>query len=281
MAREAASSTLDDVLSLHALLPLAWQAARSAGAFLRDERPEALAIEAKSTATDAVTAMDRGAEARIVASVSAARPDDGFLGEEGGERRGTTGVRWIVDPLDGTVNYLARLPMWGVSIGIEVDGIIEVGVVVAPALRESYLAVRGAGAWALDGEEPVDAVRIAASDVQEPSMALVATGFGYEPRRREAQADAVRALIAQVRDIRRLGAASVDFCWTARGRLDAYYESGLQPWDIAAGALIAREAGAVVGPLRGEDDSVGTIAACAPGIADTLLPLLRSVDAAQ
>lgn len=274
-------SPRDAVLALHPLLPLAWRAAREAGAFLRDERPASLAIEAKSTATDAVTAMDRGAEARIVGTIAAERPEDGILGEEGGERAGTTGVRWVVDPLDGTVNYLARLPMWGVSIGVEVDGVTEAGVVVAPALREAYVAVRGAGAWALDGDEPAQAEAIAASAVRDPAMALVATGFGYDPRRREAQADAVRAIIGRVRDVRRLGAASVDFCWTARGRIDAYYEWGLQPWDIAAGALIAREAGCVVTPLAGDDDTVGTIAACAPGIAGALLPWLRSADAAQ
>lgn len=268
--------SLGELLALHELAPLAWNAGNDAADFLFNERPDDLVIESKSTATDTVTLMDRGAEERIVEAVLTDRPDDGILGEEGSERTGSSGVRWIIDPLDGTVNYLNRLPNWAVSIGVEVRGVVEVGVVIAPALREAYVAVRGSGAWSVTGDR---AVRIRASVESTLSMSLVATGFSYDSARRVQQANDVTSLIAQVRDIRRLGAASVDFCWTAVGRLEAYYESGLNAWDIAAGALIAREAGAHVQSLDGESDYEGTIVAAAPAIARPLMNLLRSIQA--
>ena len=170
--------------------------------------------------------MDRDAETMIIADLIGARPDDGLLGEEGGERPGTSGVRWVVDPLDGTVNYLHRLPMWGVSIAAEVDGHGVVGVVHVPEFAESYVAVRGAGAWLVrDGVGE----RLTGSDCTVLSAAIVATGFGYAAERRRRQAEVVTGLITQVSDVRRMGAAVVDFCWLARGRVDAYYEAGLNP----------------------------------------------------
>ena len=254
--------TVAALLELHPLLPRAWRAAAAAGAFLRDERPELLAVDAKSTPTDAVSAMDRDAEAMLVHALLDGRPDDGFLGEEGGERAGTSGVRWIVDPLDGTVNYLFGLPMWGVSIAVEIDGRVDVGVVATPAFDEAYLAVRGAGAWLVNGGE---GRRLRGSSCSDLSRALVTTGFGYDASVRRAQSDVVTGLITRIRDVRRMGAAVVDFCWLARGRVDAYYELGLNAWDYSAGALIAEEAGQVVSGLH-DDDLDTFILASAPAI---------------
>jgi myo-inositol-1(or 4)-monophosphatase len=266
---------LADLLTSHPLLPAAWRAAVAAGGFLANERPPGLQVDTKSTPTDVVTAMDRDAEAMISAELLSDRPADGLLGEEGGERIGTSGTRWIVDPLDGTVNYLFRLPMWGVSIAAEVDGIVEVGVVVTPEFGEAYIAVRGQGAWLVTGEQ---AERLTGSSCTDLSAALVATGFGYAAATRERQATVVTGLITQVRDVRRMGAAVVDFCWLARGRLDAYYERGLNAWDIAAGALIASEAGALVTGLH-DDDFTGFMMAAAPAIAPELRAALVTLRA--
>ncbi len=262
---------LDRLLMLHPLLPLAWQAATESGALLRDERPQNLGVSTKSTPTDVVTEMDRRSEQMIVDLISAQRPDDAILGEEGGERSGTSGVRWVVDPLDATVNYLYRLPMWGVSVAAEIDGEAVVGVVVAPELGESYLAVRGAGSWCVRGNE-VQGLKV--SLCQDLSTALVTTGFGYAPQQRDLQAYVVRTLLPEVRDIRRTGCAVVDFCWLASGRLDAYYERGLNAWDMAAGALIAQEAGAVVTGVNGADPCM--VAAPAP-IAELLRPRVHGL----
>ena len=271
----AETRTLADLLTLHDLLPLAWRAAAMAGPFLRDERPDDLMVDTKSTPTDAVTAMDRDAETMIAATLLRDRPDDGLLGEEGGERVGTSGVRWIVDPLDGTVNYLFRLPMWGVSIGAEIDGIVEVGVVATPAFGEAYVAVRGHGAWLITGDR---AERLTGSSCRELSAALVTTGFGYDAQKRRRQSEVVSGLITQIRDVRRMGAAVIDFCWLARGRVDAYYEHGLNAWDVAAGALIAAESGAVVTGLTDDDFSTFVVAA-APAIAAPLRAALVDLDA--
>jgi myo-inositol-1(or 4)-monophosphatase len=262
----AETRSLDDLLALHELLPGAWHAALRAGAFLRDERPDGLVVDTKSTPSDVVSAMDRDAEAMIIEDLLGARPADGLLGEERGERAGTSGVRWVVDPLDGTVNYLHRLPMWGVSIAAEVDGRGEIGVVHVPEFAESYVAVRGQGAWLLrDGIGE----RLSGSDCPTLAAAIVATGFGYAAQRRHRQAEVVTGLITQVSDVRRIGAAVVDFCWLARGRLDAYYEAGLNPWDMAAGGLIAEEAGLVVTGLVDDDVSEFFVAAV-PAIAADL-----------
>ncbi len=262
----ADTRVLADLLTDHPLLPLAWRAAALAGPFLRDERPDNLHVDSKSTPTDAVSAMDRDAETMISAILLGERPTDGLLGEEGGERAGTSGVRWIVDPLDGTVNYLFRLPMWGVSIAAEVDGVVEVGVVATPAFGEAYVAVRGRGAWLVTGDR---AERLSGSACSDLGAALVTTGFGYAAPVRLRQSEIVAGLITQIRDVRRMGAAVIDFCWLARGRVDAYYERGLNAWDIAAGALIAAESGMVVTGLRDADFSEFVLAS-APGIAGPL-----------
>lgn len=260
-------TVLADVLSRHAALPTAWQAATSAGAFLRDERPATLLVETKSSPTDAVSAMDRTAEALIVERLENVFPDDAILGEEGGARDGTSGRHWVVDPLDGTVNYLYRIPLWGVSIALVGAEGTELGVVVLPEVDEAYVAVRGQGSWLVQRGR---AQRLDGSACSDLSVAMVATGFGYSSGRRQAQAAVVKEILGVVRDVRRTGCAVVDFCWLARGRLDAYYEYGLNPWDHAAGALICREAGlTVTGIATGTDPDPFFIAA-APGIAQEL-----------
>ena len=266
---------LADLLALHPLLPIAWQSAQKAGTFLLDERPDDLTVDSKSTPTDLVSAMDRTAEEMIIDGLLGQRPEDGFLGEEGGERVGTSGVRWVVDPLDGTVNYLFGFPMWGVSIGMEQDGITEMGVISTPAFDEHYIAVRGHGAWLIRGEQ---GSRLHVKKCHDLGLAMIVTGFGYAPERRVSQAAVVQGLIAQVRDIRRLGAAVVDFAWLAQGRFDAYYERGLNAWDISAGMLLAAEAGAEVSFLRGGEPS-DLLVAAVPGIAHELRAELLRLDA--
>lgn len=231
-------------LDLDALLELATRLARRAGDLLLTGRPDDLEIETKSSPTDVVTEMDTAAERLVVDGVRAARPDDGILAEEGASASERTGVRWVIDPLDGTVNYLYGIPDWAVSIAVEVDGEPAVGVVHDPSKGRTYTAVRGRGATC--NGRPLQC-----STRTDLAQALVGTGFGYAADRRAAQARVLDGVLPKVRDIRRIGAAALDLCSVAAGRLDAFYERGLNPWDLAAGGLIAREAGAVVGGLRG------------------------------
>ena len=195
-----------------------------------------------------------------------------MLGEEGASREGTSGVRWVVDPVDGTVNYLYGLPQWAVSVGVEVDGTTEVGVVLDPAKDELWTALRGRGAW-LDGRP------LRCTAATELAQSLVGTGFGYDARRRAAQAALLPTVLPAVRDLRRLGAGALDLCAVAAGRLDAYYEQGLSPWDMCAGLLIASEAGARVGGLRGAAPGYGMVVASAPGVFGALTAMLAELDA--
>ena len=254
------------------LAALATAMAAETGAMLLHDRPRRLRVGTKSTPTDVVTEMDTRAEALLVDRIRAARPDDGVLGEEGAAAAGRSGVRWVVDPVDGTVNYLYELPVWAVSVAVEVDGVVQVGVVEAPALGETFAAVRGRGATR-NGE----AIRASACTALD--QALVATGFGYDAGRRAHQAEVVAAILPVVRDIRRLGASSLDLCGVACGRLDGYFERGLQPWDLAAGTLVATEAGAVVGGLRGAPASGDLVLAAAPGLFEALHELLLPLGA--
>ena len=254
------------------LLALAVELARGAGALALSMHRGLSGHDTKSTPTDVVTAADRAAEALLVEGIRAARPGDGVLGEEGAADDGTTGVRWVVDPVDGTVNYLYGLPQWGVSIGVEVDGETVVGVVYDPAKDELYSAVRGGGAF-------LGQARLRCTDETDLAQSLVATGFGYDARRRAAQARLLPTVLPAVRDVRRLGAGALDLCGVAAGRVDAYYEQGLSPWDMAAGLLIATEAGARVGGLRGAAAGPAMVVASAPGVFDALHDLLVGLDA--
>ena len=212
-----------------------------------------------------VSDADRDAEAVVEEILLGERPRDGLLAEEGSSSEGESGRRWVVDPLDGTTNYLYGFPAWAVSVALEDDEGTRVGVVHDPLRGELFSAVRGGGAF-LDGE-PAEVGGAEALDT-----ALVATGFGYDAERRSAQADVLADILPRVRDIRRAGAASLDLCWLAVGRIDAYYERGLQHWDWAAGALIVSEAG---GALRSLDDEPRGLVAAAPAIVDELTDLVR------
>jgi len=234
---------------LDELHDLAISAAGEAASLALDGRRSGVEVAAtKSSVTDVVTEMDRRSEALLVDRILSRRPDDGIVGEEGADHVGETGVRWIIDPIDGTVNYLYDLPAWAVSVAAEIDGVVVVGVVVAPVLGETYVACLGRGARLHDAH----GVRtLHVNDPVELGSALVATGFGYTVERRTSQARVVAGVVPRVRDIRRLGACSIDLCHVAAGRVDAYYERGPQAWDLAAGGLVAQEAGARVEGLHG------------------------------
>ena len=251
-----------------ALLDLAERVARGAGdlllAGIGDLRVD---VTTKSSGTDMVSEMDRASEAFVVDGILAERPDDAILGEEGSSRAGTSGVRWLIDPLDSTTNYLYRHPTWAVSVAAEVDGRVEAGVVAAPGLRETFTAARGKGAW-------LNGTPISVSGAEDLAAALVGTGFGYLAERRARQAAVLPELLPLVRDIRRNGVASLDLCWVACGRLDAYYEYGGQPWDVAAGLLIATEAGASAFGLDGGPPRHDSVMVATPAVADPLLALL-------
>lgn len=257
------------------LLGLAEKTAREAGDLVRDRREavERMAVAGtKSTPTDVVTESDTAAEALIRSRLLGSRPDDGFIGEEDGAVVGSSGVDWVVDPIDGTVNYLYGIPQYAVSIAAAVDGVTVAGVVLNPASGETWTAVLGGGAW-LDGRP----VRV--SSCSSLSLALVGTGFGYDAGRRSRQAAVLLEVVPRVRDIRRAGAAALDLCAVASGRLDAYYERGLNPWDLAAGGLIAAEAGAVVSGLRGAAAGGELALAATPGVAGELTALLERLGA--
>ncbi|MEU6853445.1 inositol monophosphatase family protein [Actinacidiphila alni] len=255
------------------LLEIALEAARRAGELLRDGRPADLGVAAtKTSPIDVVTEMDIAAEKLITTFIADRRPDDGFLGEEGASAEGTSGVRWVIDPLDGTVNYLYGLPSWAVSIAAEVDGEVVAGVVEAPMRGETYRASRGGGAFVND-----EGARC--RPAPEFSHALVGTGFGYLAERRAAQAAVVAELLPTVRDIRRGGSAAIDLADVGCGRLDAYFERGLNPWDLAAGALFAREAGALTGGRPGAAASGELTVAAPPGLFEPLQERLERLGA--
>lgn len=261
-----------------ALLALATDLGRRAAALLQGAvTSERTSVQSKSTATDMVTEMDKAAERLIVEGIESARPDDGILGEEGTDRAGTSGYRWIIDPLDGTTNYIYAHPGYAVSIAIEHastemhDRRTIVGVVVDPVHGELFSAVAGAGATR-------NGMPIACSTETDLAQALVATGFGYDRARRERQAQVLVAVIPHVRDIRRMGSAAVDLCSVACGRVDAYFEKGLAPWDHAAGALIAAEAGALVRNVDGGGDLSSFVIAAPPAL---FSPLRERLDAAR
>ena len=249
------------------LLELAVEAAIAAGELLLEGLAAApREVDTKTSRTDMVTELDRASEDLIRRTVWKARPDDAFLGEEQGlGGAGTSGVRWVVDPLDGTTNYLYRYPAWVVSIAAEIEGEVVAGVVHDPIHAETFTAVRGEGAWC-------QGRRLTVGGAPSLAVALVGTGFGYDEAVRAAQGQVVARVLPAVRDIRRGGAAALDLCLVAAGRLDAYYERGLQPWDWAAGMLIAGEAGAVVTVL---DD--GTAVVAPPQLHEALVALVGAV----
>ena len=267
--------SLDSLLNQHELGQLAWECAQSAGDFLKNERPQNINIDTKSSGSDLVSEMDQGAEALIVDLVTRVRPDDSILGEEGSNRLGSSGVRWIIDPLDGTVNYLFGIPIWGVSIAVEVNGVGELGVIAIPETNKSYVGIAGVGSFCVNGESLKELQVRRGSQVEN---ALIATGFGYSSVRRGLQAEVVASVLPQIADIRRSGCAVVDLCWLASGFIDGYFEVGLNPWDYSAGALIVALAGGrVEAPI--DDDLGKLLISSTPEIFDELEQVLIAAGA--
>lgn len=237
------------------------------------------AVSTKSTRTDPVTVADRESEQLIRELLARARPGDAILGEEeGGAAEIGPGVRWVVDPIDGTVNFLYGVPAYAVSVAAQVDGVSVAGAVVDVAREVTYSASLGGGAWCAEpGRERPR--RLRANPIDEVALALVATGFAYTPRRRRAQGVLIAELLPQIRDVRRVGAGALDLCMVASGAVDAHVEHGLSPWDWAAGGLIAAEAGAVVvlPPATSSSDDGYPTVAMAPGIAGDFQALLAEL----
>ncbi len=250
------------------LIALAESVARDAGAGLRAAFGEGgLEISAKSTPTDLVSEVDVATERLIRDRLHAARPGDAILGEEGGEGEGSSGMRWVVDPLDGTVNFLFGIPQWAVSIACEDEAGAVVGVVLDP-LRDELWAARRDGPATLNGR-PLHGSRRG-----ELATAMVATGFGYDALVRAAQAATVARLLPRVRDIRRFGSAALDLAWCACGRYDAYYERGLNAWDLAAGTLVCERAGLAVRSLEPTPPAGGGVLVAPPALVAELAQLL-------
>ncbi|MBB3159212.1 myo-inositol-1(or 4)-monophosphatase [Microbacterium proteolyticum] len=255
------------------LLDIATRIARESGELALQRRREGVTVAAtKSAAADIVTAADREVEAFIRAELARERPGDGFFGEESGAEAGTSGITWVVDPIDGTVNYAYGIPAWAVSIAA-VEGTAETaswtalaGVVFNPVTGELFCAARGGGAWLGDQ-------RLSVSDVGEAG-GLVATGFGYNPETHGPALAQLSRVMPIARDVRRIGAASLDLASVAAGRVDAYYERGTHPWDHAAGALLVEEAGGRVGGAPGGRPGNGMVIASGPDFFSRLEPLL-------
>lgn len=227
------------------LRELATELARCAGALvLAARRQGIISADTKASATDIVTEHDRASEQLIVSALRMARADDAIVGEEGTSDEGTSGIHWLIDPIDGTTNFLYGLPGYAVSIAAADSLGTVAGAVYVPATDELFSAARGQGAT-LNGEP------IHCSSTTSVGQALLATGFSYHPDLRRAHMRRLQHIIGEVRDIRRLGAAAPDLCYVAAGRLDAFFEEHLGPWDLAAGELVAREAGCLSGDLAG------------------------------
>lgn len=224
-------------------------------------------VGTKLTDTDMVTRFDRESEAMIIAGLRDARPDDSIIGEEGGGHRGTSGIEWHVDPIDGTTSFMYGLPTWCVSIGAQDANGPVVGAVYLPDLDELFAAERGGGAT-LNGRA------ISCSSLTDISKALVATGFSYTPSHRTVQSRRITEFIHRIRDVRRMGAAAVDICFVACGRVDAYFEENLHSWDVLAAELIAREAGARSGDFHGGPMHPGEVLVAGPGIFEPLSALI-------
>lgn len=257
------------------LLDVASTLAREAGSLIKEGRDSAEVTQVKTAATDIVTQMDEAAERHIRERLAELRPEDGILGEEGSSARGTSGITWIVDPIDGTVNYLYGLPHYAVSIAaVAGDPIPGAWDALAGAVFDGsgrlWTAGKGLGAYC-------DGARLHRTEGPALSHTLLATGFQYIEWQRASQARIIAGLMPQVRDIRRLGSASIDLCLAAAGQVDAYFEHGLNPWDYAAGALIAEEAGLVVAGAHGRPASPELLIAAPPNLFPALHDALVAV----
>lgn len=260
---------------LASLLEIARDVARVAGSYAAAERRAGVTVAAtKSSPVDVVTVVDRDTEVLVRERLRAARPDDAIVGEEGEDEPGTSGLTWLVDPIDGTVNFLYDLPSWSVSIAVVAGPPAPdrwtqlVGAVYVPSSNELFTATRGGGAFL--GER-----RLAVSAPTDLGLSLVATGFNYDAATRVRQAEVLCGLLGRVRDIRRLGSCAADLCALAAGRVDAFYELGLNAWDVAAASLIAREAGALVTGVNGGRDGKDLLVAAGPVLYPALCAALR------
>lgn len=283
--------TADEAL-VRELLQVAETVALEAGRLAHEGRPDDLEVAAtKSSPQDVVTEMDVAVEQLLRRRLADLRPDDGVLGEEGDDVAGTSGLTWVVDPVDGTTNYLYGLPAWSVSVAVVRDDAprpdpqtwtVLAACVHAPADGRTFTAGRGLGAEERvhrDGPVPGQGRRLHVREAVPLADSLVATGFGYRAARRASQARVLTELLPRVRDVRRAGSAALDLCTVAAGRVDLFYERGLQPWDLAAASLVAAEAGALVTGLRGRRaDSAMTVAG-PPESAAALVALLERAEA--
>lgn len=265
-------SSVTSIPPAEVLSELAIELATDAGRLICEHRNERFTVDTKSTPTDVVTDIDRAAESHIRMELSRRRPEDAVLGEEAGGRAGSSGVRWLVDPIDGTVNFVLGLPDYAVSVAAEVDGQIVAACVHNPVTGDVFHAVLGRGAFLGDQ-------RLAGPREVPVERAVVGTGFAYDAALRARQGAVVARLLPRVADIRRIGSAALDLCAVAAGRLDAFYEVGLNPWDWSAGALIAAEAGCVVSGLRGQQPNRAMIAVAGPRIAKDFFALLEELGA--
>jgi myo-inositol-1(or 4)-monophosphatase len=247
-----------------------------------DWRAGGFAVTAKSTPTDLVTEVDRRLERWIADDVARRRPEDEIVGEEGTGARPGSGarrVRWLIDPIDGTVNFALGLPQYGISLAAEVDGLVVAGCVVNPVSGDLFRAALGGGAYLDPGGDRDRAVRLSGPREIGLARAVVSTGFGYDAARRARQGLVLARLLPSIGDVRRLGAASLDLCAVAAGWLDAHFEAGLHAWDYAAGLLIATEAGCVSTGLRGRAPGDHFCAVAGTSLAPELFALLAELDA--
>lgn len=270
---------LPDGVTVTELRDLAVRLATAAGTLVREGRPERVEVAAtKSSDVDPVTVMDRASEDLLREMIAAERPDDAILGEEGDDVPGTSGLTWVLDPIDGTVNYLYGVASWAVSVAV-VAGAPEpaswtvlAGCVHSVADGRTWSAGLGEGATR-------DGVPVHVGAPASLSTSLVGTGFGYDAGRRAEQAQVLARVLPQIRDIRRLGSAAIDLCLLADGSLDLYYERGLNPWDMAAGVVVATEAGAVVTGLRGAPAGNAMTVAGPAELVEQLAGILEEADA--
>ena len=252
------------------LQDLAEKIAREAGELLI-ERPSNFTLDQKSSLHDFATQMDHKSEALITERIRTARPDDGLLGEEGANRESKSGYTWVIDPIDGTVNYLYGIPGWCISIAVKDRDGYAVGVVFSPATSMLWKASRGHGAY-------LNNQKIRCNDPIELNRALLGTGFAYDISKRNAQAELVRHLLPQIRDIRRLGACAVDISMVGSGSLDGFLEAGVFEWDFAAAVVIATEAGAKVTRRRVWGGSKELIIVAGPALHQELEAVIDAGD---
>ena len=261
-----------DEPNVESLLEVAITAAQCAGELLLERfGGPATGVRSKASPTDLVSDADRQSEKILLDVIAKERPEDGVVSEESDARVSRSGVTWVIDPLDGTVNFLFGIPVWAVSIAIEDRNGTVVGVVHDPTREETFTAVRGAGAR-LNG----DVIRV--SERSDLASALVGTGFSYSKELRRAQGEVVRRVLPAVRDIRRAGSAALDLAYVSCGRLDCFYEADMKIWDNSAGSLLVREAGGVVSVLRAPVADQEGVLAAGPSLHDELRDLIDDDD---